>query len=347
MSLLPNPPVKAHMPLIQNTKPVHLKQKVKTAHTYKPIAPAPATPTAAPTLLGTIHQPSNHPAVISPTAIMLPPSAANHLYQQPAVQPTSYLTQGSNGAMYLVTNPAPTVPSPITFLSGHAQSGALQFAFQQQPTTAPITILSGGSPHTFFHPTLSSTNLLAQQTTPLLQLNSSFANHLHGTSTSIMMPNSFVSTSSPSNFHPSLISTFTNAQVNQGPLITGCGTSSQPLCAVQPSMPPSSGGTLVQSSSTPVNIGEDEMFVKTTKSAELTTTKLSVEISTDISGGKGSKTDSDRILNNIGVGNSNQKITFESGNFNDDTVTYKNKNGNTVKLDILERAILEIPDLVK
>ena len=40
-----------------------------------------------------------------------------------------------------------------------------------------------------------------------------------------------------------------------------------------------------------------------------------------------------------------QKITFETGSFKDDTVTYQNNTGQTVKLDILERAILTIPGL--
>ena len=40
-----------------------------------------------------------------------------------------------------------------------------------------------------------------------------------------------------------------------------------------------------------------------------------------------------------------QKITFQTGSFKDDTVTYQNNTGQTVKLDILERAILTIPGL--
>ena len=43
--------------------------------------------------------------------------------------------------------------------------------------------------------------------------------------------------------------------------------------------------------------------------------------------------------------NMDQKITFQTGSFKDDTVTYQNNTGQTVKLDILERAILTIPGL--
>ena len=46
--------------------------------------------------------------------------------------------------------------------------------------------------------------------------------------------------------------------------------------------------------------------------------------------------------------NPSNRLTFTNGSYrleSDDRLTYKSQNGETVKLDILERAILEIPNL--
>ena len=264
----------------------------KATSQYKPIAPAPLNKTQNTTNAVDLINSSIIQSQSSNATWMLPPS---NIQPNVNLQTNSYLTQGANGTMYLVTNPAPTINAPSSPILVANQNGILQLVQQPQPQNTflignPQNIPTSYMQSPIFNPFLS-------QQLPMIQM-STLQNH----PSSIIFPNQCQPILHDPFQQQQNIEQHTNIQSNQiSPLPT---LKQNPNC--------------LDPMKTSDSIGSGDKNLAPKDSVEGTQVKTF-----------------------------KNKITFESGSFSENTVSYQNETGQTIKLDILERAILTIPGLSK
>lgn len=278
-----------------------------TSH-YKPIAPAPCNKVT-----------NNHKSmdfvnssiVSSPnTTVMLPPSLPSNIQQH--ISP--YLTQGADGTMYLITNPLPTITSQPPPLLISSQSGVLQLVQQPQYQQPFLIGNSQNIPNYIQAPIFSP--VIQQQFPSVMHMNtlqnnptSSMAIPSYGTGIvqSVMHPTAPKQEVSKSGCHTNIN---LNAETN-----SGLDTSNSPTHVIPKSE------SMQEDTSQSLDTSKDEGPKIEKKSPPWQCKETMHTVIRE------------------------KKITFDSGSFNENTVTYQNEKGQKIKLDILERAMLAIPEL--
>ena len=300
----------ASIPIVTSLKnPSETQNRLKprpsnaSRYQYKPIAPAPINKTLNQKLHSqTIQSP--------PSATIILPATVNQ-------QPSSYFTQAANGAMYLITNPTPSINSQSPPMLVSNQNGVLQLI--QQPQSQPSFVIGNHQNMAGYLHTPILSPMIAQQV-PVVQMNTLIANP-----SPLLIPNYC----SPS--LPHIIQTNQEKQTtfqNHSKSTSEHEHSQSPICKEKQ------------------NLSENTQSVSITDKNDKISQELLIPHS-DVKQNNASISRSILSVDNKETGITDQKITFESGSFSENTVSYQNEKGQTVKLDILERAILEIPDLSK
>ena len=289
---------------------------------YKPIAPAPFRKsydiTSTKDVMSSQIIPSTNTTILLPAGIQtsFPPQA------------NSYLTQGTNGTYYLMNNTLPAVNTqPSSYIMPNS-NGIWQF-IQQPPIQGAFVI---GNPQNISNYIQTPVfNPLFPQQTQFLSINS-----IHNQPSSIIIPNHYSMPNRKILENTKIPKT--NGARTPEPNDTICNSSTQLITSNGISMSKSninvaSGSpgtnsasrTATQMNEHPITSDGTSLSTHNFKSSDMLSSKLDEEKDT--------------------CSTMDKKITFETGSFNDDTVTYQNNTGQTVKLDILERAILTIPGL--
>ena len=293
---------------------------------YKPIAPAPVRNsydvTSTKDVMGSQIIPSANTTILLPAGIQtsFPPQA------------NSYLTQGTNGTYYLMNNTLPAVNTqPSSYIMPNS-NGIVQFI--QQPPIQGAFVFGNPQNISNYIQTPVFSPLFPQQT-QFLSINS-----IHNQPSSIIIPN-YYSMPNRKIVENTKIQK-TNRAGTPEPSDTICNSSTQLITSNGISMSKSNTNvtscspgtnsasrspskTATQMNEPPITSDCTSLSIHNFKSSEMLSSKLDEEKNT--------------------CNNMDQKITFQTGSFKDDTVTYQNNTGQTVKLDILERAILTIPGL--
>ena len=327
--------------------------KPKTLHTttshYKPIAPAPTTKLMKTTSRGL----SNPPVHSSSGTVIIPSNLSNTAIQQSS---NSYLTQAANGTMFLVTNPIPTIstqPSPILVSNAN---GVLQLLQQPASFNPGFVIPNAGQsiPGYVQTPVLSSFPAFQQQPIQFLPM-SSFSNP-----TSQVVFSNCSQTLLPQRSVSNL-----NADIKQEKTLDHAGTNDASSMNSKEVSSYSFNNRSLSNSTIEI---PESLSSSSNSYLSKESNRSQVEISSEIQGNteknnrnyssvspkqfyssnKGHSKDTNLKIQYRNEESDNplkDKTIFSVGTLNENTVSYQNETGETVKLDILERAILTIPDL--
>ena len=306
-----------------------IRPKQKAGNTgishFKPIAPAPPNKSEKPAL-GDLRNSSIIPS--SNGTIILPSNLPTPTVQQTS---NSYLTQGTNGAMYLVTNPIPTINTQSSQILLSHSNGILQLL--QQPTNPFNTtfVVQNSQPNIpgYVQTPILSSFPTYQQQIPFLSMNP-----LASQTSSMVFPNFGQTT--VQQISKSLISTDVKQETR--PDTSERNEVSQSMCDELKTKAIDISNTMNSVSSTP----DVSKLVSSSKSS------FKRNISS-VDGSSKETIDSSvcQQKNDLLNETLKNKRIFSVGSLNENTVSYQNETGETVKLDILERAILTIPELSK